>query len=130
MHGPACLLVFVSVRAAAAVDASSMNSVCGGQRLGAWKDGKGGSEREMWCAWCMAYMCVSLRHHYNRGERVLRLEDKDNENETEHEGNTRYVPCSTAEKAKPYANVTDSQYATCYEESMRRGYSRSERIHF
>jgi hypothetical protein len=35
MRGPACLLVCVSVRAAAAaVAASSMNSVCGGQRLG------------------------------------------------------------------------------------------------
>jgi hypothetical protein len=60
----------VSVRAADAVTASSMNSVYGGQRLGAWKDGKGGSEREMWCAWCMAYMCVSLRHYYDRGERA------------------------------------------------------------
>jgi hypothetical protein len=34
-------------------------------------------------------MCVSLRHYYNRGERVLRLEDKGNENETENEGNNQ-----------------------------------------
>ena len=60
--GPACLLACVSVRAAeAAGRCEFVNSVCGGQKavrgLGAWRDGKGGSERDVWCAWCMG-ICV------------------------------------------------------------------------
>jgi hypothetical protein len=77
----------------------------------------------------MACMCVSLRHHYNRGERVFESCGSKTRtmrpNTREMPGNMREIPGTylTVPPRKQNHMLT-SQYATCcYEESMLRGFS-------